>query len=335
MTEGHIIINPAKYDLHVLHPPEPSTDFFDRLRKFYAGQLLNHKLSAIWSGMRKQFLMDLSACLSADNSSALAAYMESVCNSPVCYGIIAPLEEKEWNARLIDAACALGVVPVYCPSQPMPTRLDPEAIISAMESVLGCILTHPGGGQMVGVKVGNRFIPGKLLEAAYVSASIQRLGLRNAPVVFEFGSGAGVLVYLLARMSSAEFHLSDIPEISALQAYLLAVACGEKSIWFSGENRTTQRFFIHGTRLANFGFTFAVNQNSFPELTAEVQDEFLDFISRNLAMGGIVYSWNHESERGGQRRIFCAIQKFKWFHQIQRTPAWHRAGYVEEVWRKV
>lgn len=333
---SHTIIS-RKYERCVARPQEPSMAFFDRMRKFYASQEFNPKLSPIWHDMRSKFLGDLARHLLSDSSDGLAAYMANVCNSEVCYGIMAALEEGEWNGRLVDAACALGVVPVFCPTQPMPEQLDPEAIISAIETVLGCRLTHPGGGAMEGAMVGDRFIPGKLLEAVYVAASIQRIELPDTMAVFEFGSGCAMLIYLLEKIyRRLQFYLADIPEISALQAYLLAVAFGEKVIWFDGEEDCADRHFcIHGMKFPKHSFSLAVNQNSFPELTEESQDEFLAFISDRLVRGGAFYSWNHESNRGSQRRLFCAIQKFKNLVQIQRTPAWHRAGYVEEVWRKV
>lgn len=333
---SHTVVS-QKYERCVAHPQEPSMAFFDRLRKFYDSQIESPKLSPIWEHMLTEFHGDLACHLAADSSAGLAAYMQNICNSPACYGIMAALEEGEWNGRLVDAACALGVVPVFCPTQPMPEQLDPEAIISAMETVLGCRLTHPGGGAMEGAMVGDRFVPGKLLEAVYVAASIQRLGFSPYGHVFEFGTGAGMLIYLLAKLyPCASFHTADIAEISALQAYLLAVAFGEQSVWLDGEEPTGfQRFFIRGMWLLTFTFSLAINQNSFPELSDEAQDKFLSFIDMNLLEGGSFYSWNHESNRGGQRRLFCAIQKFKNLVQIQRTPAWHRAGYVEEVWRKV
>lgn len=333
---SHTIIS-RKYERCVARPQEPSMAFFDRLRKFYDGQIESPKLSPIWEHMLTEFHGDLACHLAADNSSGLAAYMQNICNSPACYGIMAALEEGEWNGRLVDAACALGVVPVFCPTQPMPEQLDPEAVISAIETVLGCRLTHPGGGAMEGATVGDRFIPGKLLEAVYVAASIQRLGFPKDGFVFEFGSGAGMLIYLLAKMyPEADFQTADIPEISALHAYLLAVAFGEQTVWFYNEPGSMHhRFMIQGLELQPFFCDLAINQNSFPELNEEAQDLFLGAIDNNLVPGGSFYSWNHESNRGSQRRLFCAIQKFKNLVQIQRTPAWHRAGYVEEVWRKV
>ncbi len=71
-----------------------------------------------------------------------------------------------------------------------------------------------------------------------------------------------------------------------------------------------------------------------PEMLPEVQNSYLAHICLQLNPGGYFFSINHESDRGGQTRVFAAAQSHPVIKLVHRSPTWVRVGYVEEIYKR-
>lgn len=333
-------------------PPE----FYARLIAFYRRQPTEGEhFSKLWQFVIDGFQKPLLKALETGEGAPLADVLGHLYSNKVMYGLDSSLEgmdeydlglgkpehltEDFFRAgclRLLHtAAVSFGAVPLFNPEQEKEDAPDSDADLAAVEAALGCPLDHPGAGNVSGLCYGSRFIPHKLLDAACLVASLLRLSRWRFRCVLEVGAGAGWLIYLANRMGLRCLHTIDLPLVSVIQAYMLATAIAPNKIWLAGEVSSSAEVFVHGLNpdITVSWFDLIVNQNSFPEMSPEQQQHYIKLFEKVLHCGGYFYSVNHEAAINGQSRTFNALAKSPAFRQIQRSPYWARAGYVEEVWQ--
>lgn len=340
-------------------PPKLSNLFFKRLIAFYQLQpQVQDRVSFIWSEAARVFHKPLHEALLNGDRGAASALLDSVYHGCTMFGldygdnVLTDTGEEgiqaykdHWLDLVQRAACSLGVIPVQNDEQVFDASHDASGLFCAMETVLGCPLTHTGGGGAFGIDVKGRFVPRKLLDAACVVGSVLRMqdDKRKLQTVYELGAGSGMLAGLMLRAfpSIRKYVINDLPLIAVIQAYLLAHVFTEDQIELDGETPK-----VNGPRISIMGqneqvlplggtlFDLAINQDSMPEMPFHTQERYLLQIQQTLDDGAKFYSVNQESTRGGQLRVFCAAQKFPRLKLIQRSPYWGRSGYVEEVWEK-
>jgi hypothetical protein len=336
----------------------PSLKFLSRLISFYNRQpSTEDSISDIWKTARSLHHRSLHQALLSGQAGTVAALLGNVYDGCTMFGldygrnVLTDSGEEGINvykSRWIDmikrAAWSLGVIPVQNDEQAFNEDHELDQLFLAMEAVLCCPLTHPGGGGAFGIDVNGRFVPYKLLDAACIVGAIQRM-YKAGPsleLVYELGAGSGMLACLLLRVfpSIAKYVTNDLPIVSVIQAYLLAQVFTEEKILLCGEEPTIRpaRIFIMGQNVEVPSyikpFDLAINQDSLPEMPHPIQDRYLLHIQDILANRAKFYSVNQESPRGNQMRVFCATQKLSQLTLIHRCPYWGRNGYVEEVWIK-
>lgn len=321
-------------------------DFMVRLCEFYRHQP-EPELSQIWSGIYADRYQQLHGELKAKNIPFLQANLPHMYVGGFLFGLdwnhSHPTSEywSTWCRALEAAANSLGTLPVRNPEQEGPAEYDPLAVLASMEFRLGCHINSAGGGEMLAVKMWDRVVPVKLLEAVCLWSTLSRHISKGASVFLELGAGLGSFGHLLSmiregRQINLEYHTIDLPLVSVLHAYLLALSFGEDAIWLHGEGRLHQcHIFVHGLFRDVALIDAAINHNSLPEIRADQAESYLRLIHGNLVDGGVFYSVNHECPRMDQNRVAGIMSKISGMKQMQRSPFWARQGYVEEVWKKL
>ena len=326
-------------------PVDPS--FFERLIRFYSEQPVS-EVSCIWEGLKVFHAPVMNALLDRDPES-LCMELENLYDSTVLSGldwhlrIAEPdLEEKRqerFRLHAFAAAECLGAVRVCNPEQPTPQQLAIEDVLTRIEGALHCRLTHPGGGKMIGTRIGDRFVTLKMLDSALTIASLMRLPCWPPSRILEIGAGCGILCYLLHQVPTVRvlrYDIIDLPIIAVFQAYLLACGGLEHLLWLSGEKRKgEQTISIHGLNVPSLIYSdLIINQDSLPEIPVEVAHSYLTMAFGGLSNGGAFYSVNHESSSGGQTPMRELMREYPDMRPRYRSPYWGRDGYLEEVWER-
>lgn len=307
-----------------------SENFAQRLRAFGRSVVdTNPPLSEIWATIYKSYLLLLEPGLLSGSASRLNQVL-----LPRRFANV----DQTWEASALAAAYSLGVIPVFNPDQAVPEVHPVQGLFDAMECVTLSRITHPGIPGLDGVQIGQRFVPSKLLEAVATASGISLLEKTGTESFLELGAGLGFLSYWLSRIfPRAKCHIVDLPFMAMIQASYLALGTSEETIWMEGEPmQPGQKFFIHGSTLPQgLTFDFAVNQNSMPEMVPEESKRLLAYVADTLKPGGRFYSFNHESPRGGQTRVFVSAQGIPELKLVQRSPAWHSHHYLQEVFQRL
>lgn len=337
-------------DIDYAPSTRPTAEFCSRLIKFYKrhGEWRGH-MSVIWSPLVDLVFPHIQSALEKEDRQKLADCLQDVCVQTAMWGVDLPTNRSPegeralrgmWSDAIIDSAASLGVIPYFNPQQPNPKEYTHEGMIAAMEVVLGGKLHHRGCAMMAMIKAGDRRIPFKLAEAAQIAGMIQRMMTGLPKVMVEIGAGTAFIGYLMRSLAEQQkvpltYHTVDLPVMGVLQGFLLAQAFGDDQIWFSGEEEKNRRNIqIHGLIKPELKLDCALNQNSFPELPAAEEEEDLKWIEKHLRAGGKFLSINHESDSGGQFRVFAAIQKCPSLRLTFRQAFIGRPGYLTEVYEK-
>ncbi len=234
------------------------------------------------------------------------------------------------NAQLKSLATRIGLLPRPNPEQPCPdVVLAPSILRQDVETSLGVSLTPP---PCFGLTDGTNTL-WKMFIYAGIFWGHRKQASEN---VLEIGAGFGTLGFFLWSLKAKSYTIIDLPFVSVLSAWFLSKVCGESNVWLEGEPENAGAFAkLFSTSFAGARRTpyqLVVNNDSFPEITNNHQDEYLDLIAETLAPDGRFVSVNHESNCGGQRRVFEAIRKHGKLRLLSRAPYMLREGYVEEVY---
>lgn len=344
-------LNATRHPTPPLPPP-----FYERLIDFYHRQpSVEPHLSPLWK-MLQGFHGPLIQALNGRDPAVLADVLGHLYERKVMYGLDSSAESLDVMdlgmgteryltpdyyvdasirlLRMVAANC--GPIPAPNPEQGDTYEPTVEEMVVAVEQTIGCPLTHPGGGGVSGLVVGDRYIPHKLIDAAGVVATMKRLSDVPAMAVLEIGAGAGWVGYLIHRCLKLPYFTIDLPVVAVMQAYMLAAATSPDLVWLWGEEGSgTEPFCIYGLEYPRWGGFLAFNQNSFPEIAEREQERLVWYLEKALNPGGVFLSVNHESSLNQQRRVYVPLSASKHFRLVHRSPWWQRPGWIEEEWRRV
>lgn len=315
--------------------PQPLGDaFFAELCEWYCSQQHSEDTrSLIWKDMERLLYQQLRFILETRNALGLRTYLERLYLTPLVGGLDNPYPRPDqeadhrhfWNHELLKTAVALGVLPYLHPGQSTPMLLEHDKLVVAVESVLGARLDHPGGGNMPGYIVGDRFIPDKLLEAVRLWHGIRLLCDSEPTHILEIGAGCGFIAYAfgLCNRLLVNYSIIDLPLVTVIQRFLLTPTAHSAMMFFYGLKEP-----------AYTTFDVVINHNSLPEFPADKARDMIQSIDRHTNRGALFFSVNHESMADGQSRVFDLMAPMTHWKQIRRSPAWTHPGYIEEAWRK-
>lgn len=309
-----------------------------RLIDFYSKHGVESQLtmSELWKFITNKYHAKLHQALLDNNCDLVRTTLDNMAASDGLYGLDnpttlsgAPLENL--TNRL---ATSLGILPLPNPEQPF-TSNPPPNIRETVEKRFGISLEIP---ECFGY-CKSKGIVSKML--VYLAAWNSIESLRHPRIIpesiLEIGGGIGLLGYLSWRKSVKRYTVIDLPLVAILNAYFASHYCPHDRIWLCGEPENNEAFarFYPSTQPdlpPDQKYDVAYNSDSLPEMTHDVQKQYISLLHKVLKPDGRFLSINHESSNSGQRRVYQACQENGQFVLIRRSP-WHmRAGYVEEVW---
>ena len=246
-----------------------------------------------------------------------------------------------WHDFAISLGLAVGVLPQTNPEQGDQRdilALDSLEVIREVAAVVGCDLTPPQVGAMMGVRISDGgVVPIHALLHFYTAYRIGSILAAGSGHVIEIGGGVGLLAWYTRAMNVAVSHtIFDLPLVSAIQGYYLLRSPLNSEVRLFGESSPGGSVFLRP------GFTFkdhagpcdlVVNQDSLPEMGASTMNGYLDAIEARRTTHFL--SINQESQNRGQGWVSQACRHRKGFDPVYRAPYWLRRGYVEELYRVI
>lgn len=321
-------------------------DFAKRLIAFYNRYCEGAKetMSPIWRDIFNNNHYRLHQALTsktvADVHQVLATFASSmdVCGLEAHYNF--RYDQPKTVEMLKQLARHIGILPLINPEQASPndnSETDVAWLIKEIEKSLGLELSVPTCLGFGSVRTGG--IPWRFAHYCAAAHTLRQFLGFVPDDTLEIGAGFGNLGLILRRWNAATYTVLDLPLVCILSATMLAAACGERHIWFCGEERDFSVFarFYPSTHFAELYWTFnaVYNGDSLPEIPDSVQESYLRLIHRNLRPNGCFLSINHESNAANQRRVYEAVQATKLFRCAARNPHLMRPGYVEEIFRPI
>jgi len=219
-----------------------------------------------------------------------------------------------------------------------------EKVVVDTEAALGASLDFPDVGAAYGLEIAGRLItfdsPDQMYGATRLRDAIQEhLADRAGRLsVVEIGGGYGAMAYWLLQLVDVRYTIVDLPVVNVLQGYFLAQALDAGEVSFYGE--PTGRVVVlptHALDRIEVPFDVLANKDSMPEIPEPALCAYLDWARGSC--NGIFYSYNQEAAASfdgtPQNVVHETLDRVGGFERIRRDPSWLRAGYVEEIYRRV
>lgn len=317
-----------------------------------------------WQRIRSDHMGELTALLEAGRPEPLNDYLRELAVRQAGHGFFQgkptfdviqanPTSQRQRLLWIADSVCGLaewlGVMGVSCP-EGRPTVPAPppvlDELVARIEARVGLPLRVPEiCGGLFGLASGGGVVHVRSTTAVYAALRIQRslLERERRPLdqgrVCEIGPGIGLVASVLGRLGARELTLVDLPELNAMQAYFLAQALPNHPLALFAEPapppgpalRIMPDFEFLSGSAGRFDLIF--NQDSLPELDLETVRRYLDVIPRSTRL---FLSFNQETRvpvgtPPGAAFLPSLLPDSPSVRCLERSPAWLRAGYVEEL----
>jgi hypothetical protein len=337
----------------------------DLIRSFKAAQKLdeqNTSYSPLWRWNIERFAQNPVAALTGGDEEQLLNILEQMFTQPALWGIgygdLGIYQGDRFATfvilyQLVGLAESLGVVRTECPEQGVlfhALRNGLEELVASIERELNLRIDFPKIGGSYGIDVGNRLLDmqtGGHLYAAYrLKANIDRYVQSNPLSVLEIGAGFGGCAYWFLKQApaSTRYLIWDLALTNVYQGWFLANALGRENVLLFADildgvpvqSRSVTIMPTHSeSSFGNARFDAVFNQDSFPEMTEEIVDNYLAFIHQRLE--GILFSFNQEAYAPvkGVLPPWVAerVARNGKFKRVSRELCWVRRGYVEEIYK--
>ena len=336
----------------------------DLLTSFHEAQQLdkeNSSYSPLWRWNIERTARDFVDALVRKDSAAVLAFLERMFTQPALWGI-GYGDFGVWQGdrfgtylvlqQLVGLAECLGVARMECPEQgEIGYAFDGgvESLVERIERALGIRMDFPRVASSYGIVVGGRLLdmqtPGHIYSAWRLRKNLAKYAPRENYSVLEIGAGFGGSAYwFLQQLKSSKYTIIDLALTNVYQGWFLSNTLGRENVLLfsdllKGATPGSRQVSVLPTRsepsLGSIRFDGIFNQDSFPEMTEQVIDQYLRLAQERL--DGILYSFNHEAfslvKGQPQPCVPERVAKVGGFERLSRELSWVRRGYVEEVYR--
>ncbi len=355
-------------DPDLLHEPEtaqldPSnigknTELLSRLAQHW--QARSHELDTlkdnVWAN--NTFLKDniriLNATLGQNNIDLAHALFSNVHSSTLCEGMQQGYQAEFWlrnfkvmmpkyarliQDRIISLAEYLGAVSVQCPEQGgHPFYMDISDILEYAGQRLSMLGIGNLGfpvyqGGLIGIKTAAGIIDERQVSSLYIAIKIfEKFKHNKSARICDLGAGNGLVLFWLYQMGFRNLYAVDLPHISLVQAYNLAMHFGNKSVRFGYDDFSAPINILSMNEFFDQDYDLVVNSDSLPEIDIEWATKYLAHIDQH---SGQFYSINQETMHKDQTNVRLRIeQDCPNLVQTSRHRFWMRPGYIEEWYQK-
>ena len=359
-----IVFNKAK------EVQEKDIHLCERLIKAY-GEATKDKLqtedtiSQVWAANLRERYGKLASALESGNPKTLAVTLSAMFLESFVYGLAAgdlvkhsysKIGKKIWSMKYQDNLLALaeylGVVRTESPQQGKSAEALKEGIdqlVAKIESAVNTSMNFPDVGAPYGIKGNGSLITMEHPEHFYVALRIHHAvqlylngGTLNNLNIMEIGCGFGGLAHWIRkqdRIPVNTYTLIDLPIVNVLQGYFLSQAFKPSEVSLYAENPEDKPiFYVFPSRAIDSWdkkIDVLINENSMPEMTNEIVENYLRFARKNVE--GIFFSYNHEAYApiyGTHQVLVPEIADIVGgFDRMSRNVSWVRNGYVEETYK--
>lgn len=245
--------------------------------------------------------------------------------------------------KLICLAESLGVLPMEHPEHGrwgINLYSDVADIVRRIERALGISIAPPTAMHVVGIRTPAGALHYRHLNAIYVASRLKALLARAGDdAICEYGGGLGVVALYARRLGIADYTLFDIPLTNVFAGYFLIASLGDEAVSLYGEQPDQGTIkvlpFWKCVDAPDKAFRISMNQDSFPEIDADLVNRYLREIARTTQAYFLSINQEAESEITPQRRqlnVSAMLQDRPDFVRLSRSKYWLREGYVEELY---
>lgn len=305
---------------------------------------------------------DFSALLALEDPEQLAVYLCNVSRHSAAIGIAQGHHEyarfqrdrvyrdflvRMAHDKLVLLAEAVGAVAPDNPEQGefgLSARYLPEELVERIEERLGFEIVPPNvEGAVLKLSTNRGSFGERDLNAVYTAHLLaQRPRGEPAPSVCEIGGGMGRVAYWARRMGIRSYTIIDLPLVNVVQGFYALKTMGSEEVVLYGERPPgdaegrLQILPSHAVEeLGDTCFDIVLNQDSMPEMSAEIAEAYLSWIAK--ACRGRFMSINHESKPPyGDGLVHLNVsemaQRVDGLQRDARFQYWLRRGYVVETY---
>jgi len=314
----------------------------------------------LWTSIADKSLRQAHQIILSDNAEQLAQYLTRLGNHTTWFGGITTGVDgySEWYDEdraaiafqyfdnLLCLAEALGVLPFEAPEQRKAgnwgknVQLDPNLVAEALSDHLRIDIIPPQDIiPVVGLKLEDGILHYRHINALYMAARIRDL-TRPLDPICEYGGGLGLVAFYLHRMGWRDATLFDLPITNVMSGFFLIGALGDEAVCLEGE--TPRRGAIKIRAYWNCldtprrHFRLSANQDSFPEISADIVKLYLKQIERHTSEYFLHINQEVQQSISDTIRLLGVpglIAAETTMQRIYRGPYWLRRGYAEELYR--
>ena len=337
---------------------EEDISLCDRLIAAYHKANEPNNVGELWTKSIETYYGELISIMESRNAEKLAAALSSFFRKKFVYGLAsgdlvehshskigAIIWSLKYQDNIIALAEYLGIVRAESTQQGQKAyglKEGIDKVIAKAEDKIGISIDFPDVGAPYGVLANNSLIMMEQPEHIYVALRINE-AIRNylnkegkKLKLLEIGAGFGGLAYWilkLQRLNISTYTIIDLPIINVLQGYFLSKALGDSTVSLYGETfRDDATIFVLPTftitTMNGNDLDVLINQDSMPEMTDQIVENYLRFARENIKM---FFSYNHEAS--GQVLVPEIVNRLGGFNLLSRNASWLRSGYVEEAYR--
>ena len=314
-------------------------EIFDKYSKII---IIQDNYSKIWKDIIKNFYQELTNSFLEKNFGKFKFIMNSFLKNNVIRGaedgnlyknFILSISHKVALIKAIHiTADYLNITNYQNPYQPeIKKKTKIYQLYKEIEKKIP-ISNLPNVGSPYGYQWKDSVINYRYLESVYWNLTIKnffKIKDFKKINVLEIGAGSGLNSFIFFSFFNNKidnFYLVDIPQILLFQEYFL------RNTLIANKNIKKFKFIenLRLNKISNKKIQIFLNKDSFPEISDEEADKYLNIISKNR--GAYFFSVNHESKISSQKNLFDRLKKYDNFYLISREEFPIRKGYVREVY---
>lgn len=233
---------------------------------------------------------------------------------------------------LVRVAEVTGAIRTYLPEIDTQDRpWDPDALIEALDRVLGVALRFPNTVPQEWACTSRRgAVAYRATQAIYQAWRLRQLSaFARGTKTVEIGAGLGRTAFYATLFGTTDYTIVDLPLANVAQAYFLGRALGPERIVLEGEERHADAW----VRIQNAAwfpgsdehFDLALNADSLTEMGAEQMDRYWAELSRRAT---VFVSINQEAL---SVRVADLPDRAGMTVKTLRNVSPVRKGYIEEI----
>jgi hypothetical protein len=246
--------------------------------------------------------------------------------------------------KLVSLAEAVGALPCENPEQgPWGESLaiDTATLVGKIEQALDRPLTPPDiDGGLLKILSSRGLFNERDANAIYTAWLIENVfAATGFGAIAEIGAGVGRVAHWCTQFGCRSYTVFDLPHINVLQGYYLQKGNPDRAVVLYGEPRQKEAITVLPfTEFANVqpgSFDLILNQDSFPEMEADVVMSYLKRVKINSSR--YFLSLNHESRPRSfgpdlQISVPEMVARAEGYRLLSRQLYWLRKGYVSELY---